>query len=245
MYPVLFRIGSLSITSFGVMVALGAALGLVVLRREMARVHLDVGRATDAALVGVLGGLLGAKLLYVAEHWAEPLADTLLSRAGMSWFGGFAGGVAAGLAMIAWQRLPLVATLGAAAPALALGQAVGRIGCLLVGDDYGRPTRLPWGLAFPEGLPPTLDRVHPTQIYEAAALFGLSVALIAMRRRHRSDRVVLATYLLAAGILRFLIEFLRVNVVVLAGLTTAQLFSVGIVAVGGLLLATRTRAAAA
>jgi phosphatidylglycerol:prolipoprotein diacylglycerol transferase len=164
MYPVLFRIVSLEITSFGVMVALGALLGILLLRRQAARSGIDVGRVTDAALVGVLGGLAGAKLLYVVEHWAEPLSETLLSRGGMSWFGGMVGGIAAGIAAVLWQRLPLMGVLGAAAPSLALGQAVGRIGCLLVGDDYGRPTQLPWGIAFPEGLPPTTERVHPTQV---------------------------------------------------------------------------------
>ena len=68
--------------------------------------------------------------------------------------------------MMAWQQLPLMQVLSAAAPAMTLGHAVGRIGCFLVGDDYGRPTSLPWGMAFPEGLPPTTDRVHPTQLYE-------------------------------------------------------------------------------
>jgi phosphatidylglycerol:prolipoprotein diacylglycerol transferase len=236
MHPILFRLGSFDVTSFGVMVALGAVLGIVVLRREMARSGLDGGKGIDAALVGVLGGLAGAKLLYVIEHWTEPLSDTLLSRGGMSWFGGLTGGVAAGLAMIAWSGLPVVRVLSAAAPALALGQAVGRIGCFLVGDDYGRPTGLPWGVAFPEGLPPTTARVHPTQLYECAALLAIAAVLLALRRRAAPDRRVVAWYFVLAGAERFLIETVRVNQVVLAGLTTAQLFSVALVA-GGLWLA--------
>ena len=88
MYPVLFRLGTFEVTSFGVMVALGAALGILLLRRELVRSGLDPAKGMDTALVGVLGGLAGAKLLYVAEHWAEPLTETLLSRGGMSWFGG-------------------------------------------------------------------------------------------------------------------------------------------------------------
>ena len=239
MYPVLFRIGSFEITSFGAMVALGAALGILVLRREMIRAGLDGAKAVDAALVGVLGGLAGAKLLYVVEHWAEPLSATLLSRGGMSWFGGFSGGVLAGLAMVAWQRLPLTTVLAAAAPALTLGQAVGRIGCFLVGDDYGRPTTLPWGIAFPEGLPPTTDPVHPTQLYEAFALFALTGVLLWMRRRGTRDRMVFGAYLVAAGGVRFLIELVRVNVVVALGMTTAQLFSVGLAAAGAALLVMR------
>jgi phosphatidylglycerol:prolipoprotein diacylglycerol transferase len=245
MYPVLFRIGSFEITSFGVMVALGAALGILVLRRELLRVGLDGGKGTDAALVGVLGGLVGAKLLYVVEHWSEPLSDTLFSRGGMSWFGGFTGGVVAGLVMIAWQGLPLMRVLAAAAPAMTLGQAVGRIGCFLVGDDYGRPTALPWGVAFPQGLPPTTDRVHPTQLYEAAWLFVMTAIFIGLRRRHVLDRVVFGWYLVTAGAMRFLIEMVRVNEVVFLGLTTAQLFSLAIVVAGAWLLVTRSQPAVA
>ena len=141
--------------------------------------------------------------------------------------------------MVAWQRLPLMTVLSAAAPALTLGHAVGRIGCFLVGDDYGRPTTLPWGIAFPDGLPPTTDRVHPTQLYESFALFALTGILVSLRRRGATDRAVFGAYLVAAGSLRFLIELVRVNVVVALGMTTAQLFSVGLVALGACLLATR------
>lgn len=246
MFPVLFRIGSFEVTSFGAMVALGAALGILLLRRELARSAIDVQKGTDVALVGVLGGMLGAKLLYVFEHWAEPLSDTLLSRGGMSWFGGLTGGLLAGLAVIAWQRLPLMTVLAAAAPAITLGQAVGRIGCFLVGDDYGRATTLPWGIAFPQGLPPTLERVHPTQLYEAAILFPLTWLLIRMRRGGMADRKVFGYYLVMAGGVRFVIELARVNVPVLLGLTMAQLFSIGIVILGlALVVTTATRTAEA
>ena len=240
MYPVLFRLGSFEITSFGAMVALGAALGILLLRRELVRSGVDGAKGVDAALVGVLGGLAGAKLLYVVEHWAEPFSDTLLSRGGMSWFGGLTGGILAGVVMVLRQRLPLMAVLSAAAPALTLGQAIGRIGCFLVGDDYGRATTLPWGLAFPKGLPPTLETVHPTQIYESVSLFVMTAALIALRRRGAANHVVFGWYLVAAGTLRFLIELVRVNEVVFLGLTTAQLFSAAIVAVGAWLLVRRS-----
>jgi len=242
MFPVLFRIGSFEITSFGVMVALGAALGILLLRRELARSGVDLARGTDTALVGVLGGLAGAKLLYVFEHWAEPLSDTLLSRGGMSWFGGLTGGLLAGLAMIAWQRLPLMTLLAAAAPAMALGHAVGRIGCFLVGDDYGRPTSLPWGVAFPEGLPPTTVPVHPTQLYEAAVLFPMAWLLVRMRRLGVADRAVFGWYLVLAGVARFLIELVRVNVRVAFGLSTAQLFSLAALVLGLALVLTARRA---
>src|SRR4030095_4688814 len=162
MYPTFFRVppyvpivGNFEITSFGVLVAIGALVGLWVFGRELARSGLPPARG-DAAMAGVFGGLLGAKLLWVAEHLGEePFRDLLFSRGGMSWFGGLAGGVGTALIVIWRQRVPIVATLAAATPALAIGHAIGRIGCFLVGDDYGRPSDLPWAVAFPKGLPPT------------------------------------------------------------------------------------------
>jgi phosphatidylglycerol:prolipoprotein diacylglycerol transferase len=236
MYPVLFQVGSFEVTSFGVMVALGALLGLLLMYRELRKSGQNAAAGSDAALAGVLGGLVGAKLLYVLEHVHEPLGETLLSRGGMSWFGGLVGGVLAGLIVIRWRRLPVLPVLAAAAPALALGQAVGRIGCFLVGDDYGRPTGLPWGVSFPQGLPPTLARVHPTQLYEAAALFLFAWLLARWLERGLPPRAVIGRYLLLAGGMRFLVEFIRVNVRVLGPFTVAQIFSAVAVTAGLVLL---------
>ena len=201
MYPVLFTIGGFEITSFGVMVAIAALVGAWMFRRELARSGLSEN-AVDGAIIGVLAGLAGAKLLWAIEHRGEePFSALVLSRGGLSWFGGLVGGVGAALIYFIATGYPLIATIAAASPALAAGHAIGRIGCFLVGDDYGRPTSLPWGVAFPRGLPPTTEPVHPTQIYEA---------------------VVLGRYLAIAGTTRFLIEFIRVNERVVAGLTVAH-----------------------
>jgi phosphatidylglycerol:prolipoprotein diacylglycerol transferase len=236
-YPVLFHIGSIEITSFGVMVALGALAGLWVFRRELLTAGLPED-AVDAAIYGLVGGLLGAKLLYVFEHLAEsPFWSLLFDRGGMSWFGGFAGGLLAGLLTIRWRGWPLMAVLSAATPALAVGQMLGRVGCFLVGDDYGRPTSLPWGVAFPQGLPPTTERVHPTQIYEAVFLAVLAWMLVRWRRRGASDRAVVGRYFLVAGAFRFALEFVRVNVRVLGPFTVAHLFAAGVCALGAVILA--------
>ena len=143
MYPVLFRIGDFEVTSFGVMVALAALVGLWLFRRELRWSGLPLD-ATDAGVVGVVGGLVGAKLLWTVEHASEaPVLELLLSRGGLSWLGGLIGGVGVGLAYIAFKRWPIVAILAAATPALAFGHLIGRIGCFLVGDDYGiRPPSL-------------------------------------------------------------------------------------------------------
>lgn len=177
--------------------------------------------------------MAGAKLLWVFEHLGEePVIDLLLSRGGMSWFGGFAGGVLAGLVVMQRKRLPKVAILAAATPALAVGHAIGRIGCFLVGDDYGRPTDLPWGIAFPDGLPPTTVPVHPTQIYEALALVPLAVLLFRWRRLERADAFVLGAYLLLGGAIRFAIEFLRVNERVVGPFSVAHLASMVVIFLG-------------
>lgn len=236
MYPVLFRIGNFEVTTFGVMVAIGAMAGLWLFRRELARRQLP-DAAADAAIAGLLGGLLGAKLLYVAEHLSTDSAWSLLTdRGGMSWFGGFAGGVGAGLVMMVVKKWPIVAVLSAATPALALGHLLGRIGCFLVGDDYGRPTSLPWGVAFPEGLPPIDVPVHPTQLYEAAFLAPVTWLLIHWRKQGVPDLAVVGRYLLLTSGFRFALEFLRVNERVLGPLTVAHLFAAAIAAIGVLLM---------
>src|SRR5688572_7136058 len=240
MYPILFRIGDFEVTTFGLLVAVGALTGLWILHRELARNGLPEG-GVDAALIGVVGGLIGAKLIWAIEFRHEaPFLYLLFSRGGLSWFGGFLGGVGAGLWALRLRRIPILPALAAAAPALAIGHAIGRIGCFLVGDDYGRPSDLPWAVAFPRGLPPITVPVHPTQLYEAAGLAVIAWLLIRWRRGGVADARVFARYLVLAGSLRFAIEFVRVNAPVAGPLTLAQLFSMAII-VAGLLINVRNR----
>jgi phosphatidylglycerol:prolipoprotein diacylglycerol transferase len=232
MYPVLFRIGGFEVTSFGVLVAVAALVGIWLFGRELRRSGLPRD-AVDAAIAGVLGGLVGAKLLWTIEFMGDrPVADLLFSRGGLSWFGGVIGGVSTGLWMLRRRRVPLVPALAAATPALAVGHAIGRIGCFLVGDDYGRPSDLPWAVAFPNGLPPTSVPVHPTQLYETLALAALAWALFHWRRRGVPDAIVLGRYFVLAGGIRFTIEFVRVNRQIVGPLTLAQLISLGLMALG-------------
>jgi phosphatidylglycerol:prolipoprotein diacylglycerol transferase len=236
MYPVLFRIGEFEITSFGVLVGVAALIGIWVFTRELERSGLDAN-AADAAVAGVVGGLLGAKLLWTIEFSGEqPIADLLFSRGGLSWFGGLIGGVGTGLWMVRRRRVPLVPALAAATPALAIGHAIGRLGCFMVGDDYGRPSDLPWAVAFPEGRPPTSVPVHPTQLYEAAALAVIAWLLVRWRRHGVADHLVFGRYLVLAGATRFAIEFIRVNRPIVGPFTLAQLISLSLIIAGVILL---------
>ena len=227
------------------MVALGALVGLWVFRHELRRARLPVD-AVDAGIWGLFGGLLGAKLLWTLEHLGgdEPVTSLLFSRGGMSWFGGFVGGVGAALWAMRRRRWPMIPVVAAATPALAVGHALGRVGCLLVGDDYGRPSDLPWAMTFPDGLPPTTVPVHPAQMYEAIPLILIAWLLIRWRRNGLADLAVLGRYLVLTGALRFAIEFIRVNDRVALGLTVAHWVSAAVVLAGVILLARAPRSMA-
>jgi phosphatidylglycerol---prolipoprotein diacylglyceryl transferase len=232
MYPILFRIGSFEVTSFGALVGVAALVGIWLFGRELARSGLPAD-AVDAAVFGVIGGLVGAKLLWTLEFLDdEPATDLLFSRGGLSWFGGLIGGVGTGLWTLRRRKVPIVPALAAATPALAVGHAIGRVGCFLVGDDYGRPSDLPWAVAFPEGLPPTDVPVHPTQLYEAIALVVIALVLVRWRRAGVADSIVLGRYFVLAGSTRFAIEFLRVNARLLGPFTLAHSISFGLVTIG-------------
>lgn len=236
-YPVLFRIGDFEVTSFGVLVAVAALVGLWLFDRERRWSGLP-DQALDAAMAGVVGGLAGAKLVWAVEHAGRqgPFLELLLSRGGLSWFGGFAGGLAAGLALLHRRRIPILPVLAAATPALAIAHALGRVGCFLVGDDYGVPSDLPWAVAFPEGLPPTTIPVHPTQLYEMLALLPLAWVLVRWRRQRRRDRFVLGSYLIVAGAVRFLIEFLRTRESLLGPFAVAHVLALAAVCAGAVVL---------
>src|SRR5687767_7391938 len=128
MYPTLFRFGDFEVTTFGLLVALGALTGLWTFHRELVRSGLPAD-GVDAALIGIVGGLVGAKLIWAIEFRHEaPFSSLVFSRGGLSWFGGFLGGVGAGLWALRRRRIPIVGALAAASPALAIGHAIGRIG---------------------------------------------------------------------------------------------------------------------
>ena len=167
------HLGPVEIPTFGLMVAAAMVAAYYVLRADMARRGLaskDSPTAEIFVAIPCLVGIVGAKLYHVLETphelFENPLG-LLFSRYGLAWFGGLIAGFATFIWLARWYKIPLLEMFDAGSPAAALGYGIGRIGCFLSGDgDYGKPTSLPWGMSFPNGLVPTTDRVHPTPIYE-------------------------------------------------------------------------------
>jgi len=231
MYPHPFGIEFLS--SFGVMVAIGVLVGGELVARSFDKFGLEREAAWRMVTWCIIGGMLGAKLWYVGEQFArnpsEPWTQWLFSRGGLTWYGGLLGGTIAALLGARIAKVPILTLVNLASPTLAVGQALGRIGCFLVGDDYGRVTDRPWGIAFPEGLPPTLEPVHPTMLYETGWL-GLA-GLWLWRRRERSP-FLFGEYLVLAGVGRLWIEMLRLNPPLLGPLSNAQVIASVCIVVG-------------
>lgn len=240
MHPVLIDVGGFTISTFGVMMVVGFVVGWVLLSREFARKGLPVQDAQTIILIAAALGVAGSRLYYLLDHWRELRVDPIgmvTSRGGLTWYGGFMLATAALVLFCRIRRLPLLRALDCMAPALALGYAIGRIGCFLVGDDYGRPTKVPWAVAFPEGAPPTELAVHPTQVYETLAGVAIFAVLWKLRLRPAPDGAIVFLWFILAGLERFAVEFLRTNEPAYFGLTMAQVFSAGMVAVGGVGLA--------
>ncbi len=262
-YPLNLHIGPLNITGYGVMMMVGFLMGGWLMDRELRRRGWNHDYAADITVAAVIGGILGAKLWFVVETQD---IGSLFSRGGLVWYGGFIGGVISVL-LNSWRlKVPIRYTLDLAAPALPAAYALGRIGCFLVGDDYGRPTTLPWGVKFPQGLPPTtadaLARnfgvtvapgtpadavlaVHPTQLYEAALMIGVFMVLWRFRNHRHATGWLFSIYLMLAGAERFLIEFVRAKEDhIRGGLTAAQVVAIGLM-VAGAVLYTKWKAGAA
>jgi phosphatidylglycerol:prolipoprotein diacylglycerol transferase len=221
--------------TFGIMFALAlAAAGALVYRRLR-----ELGKPGDWAyemiFAAAVGGIVGARVDFVIENYDDVKDDifgNLFSGSGLVWYGGVIGGALAVVAW-AWYRGMLnVGLLDLCAAPLALGYAIGRIGCQLSGDgDYGQPWDGPWAMAYPDGTVATDTPVHPTPIYETLAMGLVAYALWRLRDRFRPG-ILFALYLVLAGLERFLVEFIRRNEDVALSLTAAQIASVLMVLAG-------------
>lgn len=249
MIPDVLHIGPIPIHLFGMFLALAFLAAGWIAAREFERKGYDPALASNAVVWAAVGGIVGARVWLVLDAWPEFLASPmafLLTGGGFVWYGGLVGGAIA--VTMYFRRVGVRWAVGAdaVAPALALAQAIGRIGCQLAGDgDWGMETTLPWGMAYPYAVvgwdkSPGV-RVHPTPLYECAAYLGVFAVLWRLRREPAPEGSLFAWYLLLASGARFCIEFVRVNPRIVLGLTEAQLVSLVLVGIGvGHLLLRRT-----
>jgi len=231
-YPVLFTVFGFEISTFGVMLVVGFLVAGWLYARAFAELGYDPEDAKDLLVWSGVGGILGSKLWFVAESVARtgvPLATVLFSRGGLTWYGGLVLGTVAVVVAARKKGVPLRVAMHLAGPSVAVGQFFGRIGCFLVGDDYGKPTDGPLGVAFPNGIDPIDVPVHPTMLYDAAWLLGLTVLLWV--RRGRSP-FLFGEYLVLASVGRFWIEEFRLNPPLIGSLTNAQVTAIVLAAIG-------------
>ena len=220
MFPRLFELGPISIYTYGVLLAAAYLLGLYfAIARARAR-GLDGNRVMDLGIYIIISALVGAKLLLVVvefDHfWQNPAEIGMILRSGGVFYGGLLLAVGVAFWFVRRHKLPLWTTCDAFAPGIALGQAVGRVGCLMAGCCYGKPTDLPWGITFTNTLAagnsgtPLDVSLHPTQLYESSAtLLILGLLLIAERYTRSFPGRTFWTYLLLYPLARFFIEFYR------------------------------------
>jgi phosphatidylglycerol---prolipoprotein diacylglyceryl transferase len=235
----------LSLKTFGIMFALGFIAAGAVLARRLEELRKPVDWAYEIIFAGLIGGLVGSRVYYLVQHHDDldgGLLSNVFSGTGLVWYGGAIGG-ALGVVLWAYRRGFLgLGLLDLAAPGLALGYAIGRIGCQVSGDgDYGVASDLPWAMPYPHGTVPTDVSVHPTPIYETLAMGLIAWALWRMRNSVRPG-LLFAAYLVLSGLERLLVEFIRRNNEVIAGLTTPQVESVVLIAVGACWLGWAARA---
>lgn len=231
------HLGPLTIQTFGLMFALAFVVSGWMIQRRLAELGEPLDWAYEVVIAAAVGGIVGAKLWFSAAEGEWSLGQ-IFSGSGLVWYGGALGGAAAVLGWAWWRGILSRNTLDLAAPALAAGYAVGRIGCQLSGDgDYGSPTDMWWGMSYEDGVVPTAPGVlvHPTPIFETLLIGLLAIVLWRLRDRFASG-VLFGIYLVASSVERFAIEFLRTNEPVALGLTAAQWTSVALALLGALMI---------
>jgi phosphatidylglycerol:prolipoprotein diacylglycerol transferase len=240
MDKIAFHVGSLPIHWYGVLVALGFFLGLWSSTRRAVKVGINPDRVWDAGLWIIIGTIIGARALHVITYWEQDFAGKPLSEifmvhhGGLVFYGGFIGATLSAIIFLKVKKLPLWKFGDALAPGIPLGYAIGRIGCLMNGCCYGKPTSLPWAIHFPRDHETHGIGVHPTQIYESLLSLALFAALSWFWPRRKFDGQVFAIYLMGYAVLRSIVEFFRGDYPVYLGgwATQAHLISFGVFAAG-------------
>ena len=265
MYPTLIDFGMidllgfkfrLAIHSFGFMLVIAFYTTYFILDKDLKKLKYEETLASDLVFWAALGGVLGSKVYHLLENMDQLIIDPIgmiFSGSGLVFLGGLIGGTISVSIILHKNNLPWLVFADIVAPLLILGYGIGRIGCFLVGDDYGIPTSLPWGLSFPNGLPPStsqvfelyfpwidisnfepgLLKVHPTQIYEFIICLIIFFYLYNKRINIKVKGTLFFTYLILAGFERFFIEFIRTNEkYFLSTFSGAQIISFFMISIG-------------
>ncbi len=251
MFPRLFQIGNFGVPTYGLLVALGVLVGLWISVRNSAKQGIKPENAWDFGIAVVLAGIVGAKVLYILVDWRAYVEHPreIFSLATLQAGGVFSGGLIAAFAVAAWflrkHQMPALATCDAFAPGLAMGHAIGRLGCFAAGCCYGKPTNHFWGVTFTNPIAQALvgtplnEALEPTQLFESAAELGIFFLLTWMLKRKKFDGQIFGAYLFLYGIARFFIEFLRGDEgrgsVFGGAMSGTQLIAIGLVLIGGLI----------
>jgi phosphatidylglycerol:prolipoprotein diacylglycerol transferase len=260
MYPELLRIGNFVISSYGVVVAIAFLTATILGEIEWKRKKMDIRDFNNIFIISLISAIIGAKLMFVFENYSikeiirKPF-EIIFSRAGFTFYGGFLGAIFFVIIYSKIKKISILKIGDTLSPSLAIGYSIGRIGCFLVGDDYGKPTNSFLGIAFPKGSPPTyakflrenfgdiikipeeipddaLLKVWPTQIFETISMFFVFLILFKLRDKLRNGKLF-GLYLLLSGIERFLIEFLRMTTrSFIKPLSIAQIIAIFIIITG-------------
>lgn len=258
MYPELFKIGPFTIYSYGLMLGIAFLTASHLLTLELKRKKLDPNIASTVTIMAVVLGLVGAKLFHLLENWdyfLQSPTEMMFSAGGLTFYGGFILAAVVIILYLKKKKIPVLKITDATAPGLMLGYGIARIGCHLSGDgDYGIPSNLPWAMSyekgtyppsvafkdFPEivekygvnGVVPDSILVHPAPLYELIAAVVLFLILWHLRKKITVDGKLFFIYLVFAGVERFLVEFIRINPMLIAGLSEAQLISLALIIIG-------------
>ena len=233
------HIGAVTLQTFGICFGLAFVACGAILSKRLRELGKPRDWAYEIVFSALVGGLVGARVDYILQNWdsaRHDLLGSLFSGSGLVWLGGVVGGAIAVVLWARWRGFLGLALLDYCAPLLALGYAIGRVGCQVSGDgDYGKASDLPWAMAYPHGTKPIDIKVHPTPIYESVAMGLVALALWRLRDRVRPG-ILFALWLVLSGVERVLVEFIRRNDHVALGLTLPQLISVVMAAAGAVWL---------
>ncbi len=236
MYPVLIRIGPITIHTYGVMIAIGFLFALYFAIRQAKKEDIESNIITDLSFYILIAAIIGSRLLFIfinlSYYISNPLAIFKIWEGGLVFYGGVIFAVPVVLLYVKKNNLKLWQIADIFAPSIAIGHAFGRIGCFFAGCCFGKTAEtLPWGVIFtnPECLAPLNVRLHPTQLYESAGEFINFFILILLQKRKTYNGQIFLSYVLIYSVLRFIVEIFRGDLArgfIISGISVSQGISI-------------------